>query len=67
MASVPDLSAATSPHAHRGRRWPRRLALALLLVYVAYLLLGNLFLNTALGPWSINRKPEKFRMDWVRR
>lgn len=46
------------------RRWVKRAALALLLAYGAYLLLGNLFLNTPLGPWTANRKPEKFQIDW---
>lgn len=45
-------------------RWLRRLALVLLIVYAAYLLLGNVLLNTALGPGSINQKPEKFQMHW---
>ncbi len=44
--------------------WLRRIALALLALYVLYLLAGNLFLNTALGPWSVNRKPDKFAMHW---
>ncbi|MFT3755504.1 MAG: hypothetical protein QM769_06080 [Pseudoxanthomonas sp.] len=49
--------------------WPRRLRLAglvLLAVYALYLLAGNLFLNTPLGPGAINRKPEKFQMHWQR-
>lgn len=45
-------------------RWLRRIALALLALYVLYLLAGNLFLNSALGPWSVNRKPDKFAMHW---
>jgi hypothetical protein len=46
------------------RHWLKRGALALLLAYGAYLVLGNLFLNTPLGPWTANRKPEKFQIHW---
>lgn len=46
------------------RPWLRRVALALLVVYAAYLLLGNVFLNTPLGPWAANRKPDKFQIEW---
>ncbi|WP_372018253.1 AsmA family protein [Pseudoxanthomonas sp. 10H] len=49
----------------RGRpRWLRRAAWALLVAYGFYLLLGNLFLNTPLGPWAANRTPEKFQAQW---
>lgn len=47
-----------------GLRWAARLLLALLALYVAYLLVVNVLLNTALGPSLINRKPEKFQMHW---
>lgn len=43
----------------------RRLLIALVAVYVLYLIAGNLFLNTSLGPSAINRKPEKFQMQWA--
>lgn len=42
-------------------RWP---LLALLVVYASYLLLGNLLLNTPLGPAALNRKPDRFTMHW---
>ncbi len=45
-------------------RWLRRLLWTLVGVYLAYLLLANLFLNTPLGPWAANRKPEKFTAQW---
>ncbi len=45
-------------------RWLRRTVLALLLLYGAYLAAGNLFLNTSLGPSTVNRMPEKFQMHW---
>lgn len=48
----------------RARRWLRRIVLSLLLLYAAYLAIGNLFLNTSLGSWVVNRKPEKFQMQW---
>jgi len=50
----------------RYRRLPRpwRLLLrGLLIAYLAYLLLGNVFLNTPLFDMATNRKPEKFRMQ----
>lgn len=50
----------------RYRRWPlrrRRALLGVLLAYAAYLLLGNLYLNTPLFELTTNRKPEKFRMQ----
>jgi len=37
---------------------------SLLGLYLAYLLLANLFLNTPIGPWAANRKPEKFTIAW---
>lgn len=42
-------------------RWP---VLALAALYAIYLLLGNLLLNTPLGPAALNRKPDKFSMHW---
>lgn len=45
-------------------RWLRRLLWSLVGLYLAYLLLANLFLNTPLGPWAANRKPEKFTIAW---
>ncbi|HEY5805424.1 MAG TPA: hypothetical protein VIT90_17230 [Lysobacter sp.] len=46
------------------RPWLRRIVLGLLIVYATYLVLGNVFLNTPLGPWAANRKPEKFEIHW---
>ncbi|CAD7713497.1 hypothetical protein LMG31884_06380 [Xanthomonas hydrangeae] len=45
----------------RAVRWP---VLALVALYASYLLLGNLLLNTPLGPAALNRKPDKFSMHW---
>ncbi|MBO9768968.1 MULTISPECIES: hypothetical protein [Xanthomonas] len=42
-------------------RWPLS---ALIALYVSYLLLGNLLLNTPLGPAALNRSPDKFTMQW---
>ncbi|QHG89204.1 hypothetical protein [Xanthomonas cucurbitae] len=42
-------------------RWP---LLAFIALYASYLLLGNLLLNTPLGPAALNRKPESFAMHW---
>lgn len=32
--------------------------------WLGWLLLGNVILNTALGPTLVNRKPEKFQLHW---
>ncbi len=45
-------------------RWVRRVLVGLVVVYVLYLVAGNLFLNTSLGQGTVNRKPEKFQMHW---
>ncbi len=45
-------------------RWLRWPLLALLGGYLLYLLAANLFLNTGLAPWAINRKPERFTLHW---
>ncbi|WP_349656890.1 hypothetical protein [Xanthomonas sp. 10-10] len=45
----------------RTLRWPLAAVIAL---YVGYLLLGNLLLNTPLGPAALNRKPDTFAMQW---
>lgn len=42
-------------------RWPILVAIAL---YASYLVLGNLLLNTPLGPAALNRTPDKFAMHW---
>ncbi|MGY0634716.1 hypothetical protein [Luteimonas sp. A478] len=49
---------------HRTPRWVGRLLAALAMIWLAWLLLGNLFLNTPLGPRIANHQPEKFRIDW---
>lgn len=46
------------------RHWLQRSAWLLCSLLVIYLVAANIFLNTALGPWVINRKPEKFTLDW---
>lgn len=45
----------------RALRWPLSAVIAL---YASYLLLGNLLLNTPLGPAALNRKPDTFAMQW---
>lgn len=52
------------PVVQRALPWLRRLALALVAIYLLYLLAGNVFLNTPLGEWAVNRKPEKFQLRW---
>ena len=46
------------------RTWLKRLLLALVALAALYLLAANLFLNTPLGPWAVNRRPERFRASW---
>lgn len=48
----------------RMRNWLRRSAWLLGSLLAIYLVAGNIFLNSALGPWAINRKPEKFTLNW---
>ena len=50
---------------HRHGRWAWRVLFAMVGVYVLYLFAGNVFLNTSLGPWAVNRKPEKFEIHWA--
>ncbi|HEX5759333.1 MAG TPA: hypothetical protein VF121_09075, partial [Thermoanaerobaculia bacterium] len=42
----------------------RRLLLGLALAAAGYLLAANLFLNTPLGEWAVNRRPERVRLAW---
>jgi len=44
--------------------WLKRLLLVLLALAALYLLAANLFLNTRLGSWAVNRRPERFRATW---
>ncbi|HYG07706.1 MAG TPA: hypothetical protein VD865_15040 [Stenotrophomonas sp.] len=46
--------------------WLRRPLLAVVALYLLYLLAANIFLNTGLAPWAINRKPERFTLHWDR-
>lgn len=51
----------------RSARMPvvlRRAGWTLLALLGAYWIAGNVFLNTALGPAAINRKPDRFAMQW---
>ncbi len=42
----------------------RRTAFALLVVYALYLLVANVFLNSALAVQLFNKKPERFHVQW---
>ena len=56
----------TLPYAsHRYGRWAWRALFAVAGAYALYLVAGNVFLNTSLGPWAVNRKPEKFQIHWA--
>ncbi|HEY0505207.1 MAG TPA: hypothetical protein VGD42_17125 [Lysobacter sp.] len=48
----------------RWRAWGRIAALVLVALYAAYLIAGNVFINTPIGEWTANRKPEKFHIEW---
>ena len=55
------------PFSSRLRRLPRWLRLglaALVLAWAAWLVAGNLFLNTPLGHRVANLKPDRFQMEW---
>lgn len=45
-------------------RWLRLMVLWLAAAWLAWLLLGNLFVNTPIGHRVANLKPDRFRMDW---
>lgn len=42
----------------------RRLGWSVVGLYLLYLLAANVFLNAGFGPGLVNRKPERFRMEW---
>jgi len=48
----------------RARTWIVRVALAIASLYALYVIAGNVFINTPLGEWMANRKPEKFQIEW---
>ncbi len=48
----------------RVRAWTARVAIAIAALYALYLIAGNVFINTSLGEWTANRKPEKFQIEW---
>ena len=50
---------------NRSLRWLAGTLVALLATYVLYLVAGNVFLNTSLGEQAVNRKPDRFRMQWA--
>lgn len=55
----------TDPASH-ARRWTLRAALGLAAAYAAYLVLGNVLLNTSLARDLANRQPEKYVAGWSR-
>lgn len=48
----------------RARAWGRGIAIGAVALYAAYLIAGNVFINTPIGEWTANRKPEKFHIEW---
>jgi hypothetical protein len=44
----------------------KKLLLAVALLAGSYLLGANLFLNTPVGPWAVNRRPQRFQVRWDR-
>jgi hypothetical protein len=46
------------------RRWLKRLLLALVALAALYLLAANVFLNTPMASWAVNRRPQRFRVSW---
>lgn len=61
----PGAARPATPGLHaRLRRIVVLLGCVLLALYLLYLLAGNVFLNTAIGPSTVNRKPAAFQMHW---
>lgn len=46
------------------RTWLKRLLALTLGLAGTYLLLANVFLNTPLGPWGLNRRPQRLAVTW---
>src|SRR5262245_11507900 len=46
------------------RMWARRLLIAALVGAALYLVPANLFINSPLGSWAVNRRPERLRVVW---
>lgn len=46
------------------QRLARRLVIVLVGLLVLYLIAGNIFLNTSLADAAINRKPDRFHIQW---
>ncbi len=46
------------------RRRLKRLLLALAVLVVFYLVAANVFLNTPMASWAVNRRPQRFRVSW---
>ncbi|MGH9379373.1 MAG: hypothetical protein ACRD2Z_01980 [Thermoanaerobaculia bacterium] len=46
------------------RKLIRRCAWVAAALLAAYLVVGNILINTPLGPRLVNQRPERFRMDW---
>jgi len=44
----------------------RRVALTLIAVTLGWVLVSNLFLNTPLASWTINRHPDRWKVTWER-
>ncbi len=55
-----------APQRKKWPTWVRRIVILLLGIEVGWLIIAHLFLNTPLGPWAINRKPEKYTVSWER-
>ena len=60
----PAPKAPTSRRRNVFRQGLRLLLFALAGLEVVYLIAANVFLNTDLGPRTVNRKPEKWRLAW---
>lgn len=46
------------------RRLIRRLAWVAAALWVAYLVVGNILINTPLGPRLVNQRPQRFHLEW---
>lgn len=58
------VNSTAKPGERKKALWPRRAVWGLVAFYLLYLLAANVFLNTSLASMAINRKPEKFTLEW---
>jgi len=56
----------TTPLTSKSGRLVRRVATTLIAVALGWIVVSNLFLNTPLASWTINRRPDRWKVTWDR-